>query len=1056
MIPQHILDTINDTPIYEVGKKLNLDLKKAGVNYRCNCPVHNENTPSFVVSPAKNICKCFGCGEGGGPIQLVMLVEGKPFREAALWIAKEFNIQMPKQDLSPEEKQQYSQREQIIVTNQAALKYFIISSKQANSIITKRWDQNQQQLWNIGFAPEQWQGLEEWAQKNGISKKALIEANLLSESKGRTFDFFRNRIMFPIHNRYGRIVGFSGRIVGIDDKQPKYINTPENPAFDKGSTLFGLFHAQKEIRNQDNIFLVEGQPDVIKMHAVGAENTVAPLGTALTNDHLTEIKRYTQNITFVLETDKAGIAAVKKNGSNAIKQSFTVSVLALPEDGNKNDPDSFFNDKAHFKNYSSEHTESYIIWYAKRMLTTETIPGKRQKTITEICELLALISDDSNLEYHLENLKKLESPKSIWTKGVKAARERNQAKETAKKLKGSSSKDLFDKYGFIEENNQIYFSTKNGTVRGANFTLKPLFHVASITNSKRLYLMKNENNYEQIVELNQEDLIALSKFRKAVESRGNFIWEAGEAELIRYKRYLYEQTDTCFEITQLGWQKEGFWAWGNGIFNGQFHQTDKFGIVPHGEKNWYLPAFSKIWEGEKEQFQFERNFIFRQGSDIELFDYAELFLKVYGDNGVVGLCFLFAALFRDIIVGTTHNFPILNMFGPKGAGKSEMGISLMSFFSRRNKAPNLNNSTVPAINDAISQSCNALVHLDEYKNDLDYTKIELLKGIYDGTGRTRMNMDRDKKRETTAVDSAVMVSGQEMPTVDIALFSRLLFIAFHKTTYTQEEKKNFEMLKAIDEEGLSHLTQELLSKRGVFKKHWIDNYNDISKVFQNDLQGEIVEDRIFRNWIILASVFKTVEPLVKMPFNFSHVKNICLDGIKVQNGETRRNNELSNFWNLVEYLVKDGLIENEVDFYIKRVTSLTTDRIKSAKYTEEKAILILNHTKVFQLYRKHGKVSSEKILPLPTLQYYLMNSKEFLGIKKSQAFKNRDAITKTISEVTDGYGNRKTKYQVTNAYVFDYEPIGISIDYILSADNDEEDENNSKVVDTHDKDKLPF
>ena len=200
--------------------------------------------------------------------------------------------------------------------------------------------------------------------------------------------------------------------------------------------------------------------------------------------------------------------------------------------------------------------------------------------------------------------------------------------------------------------------------------------------------MKNENGYTQIIELNQEDLIALARFRKAVESRGNFIWEAGETELIRYKRYLYEQTDTCFEITQLGWQKEGFWAWGNGIYNGQFSKVNDYGIVTHKNKNWYLPAFSKIWEGEKEQFQFERNFIFRQNNDIEFFDYAELFIKVYGDNGVIGLCYLFAALFRNIIVHTTNNFPLLNMFGPKGAGKSEMGISLMSFFSQRNKAPN--------------------------------------------------------------------------------------------------------------------------------------------------------------------------------------------------------------------------------------------------------------------------------------------------------------------------------------------------------------------------------
>jgi len=1056
MIPHHTLDTISDAPILEVAKKLNLDLKKAGVNYKCNCPAHNENTPSCVFSPAKNMYKCFGCGVGGGPVQLVMVCEGKPWIDAVKWIAKEFNINIPREDLTDEQKQQYTQREQIMVTNQSVLKYFALNGAAEKANIQNRWDDKQVQLWNIGFAPDSWQGLVDWAQKNGITRKALLDAKLITESKGRTFDFFRNRIMFPIHNRYGRIVGFSGRIVGLDEDSPKYINTPENPAFDKGKTLYGLFHAQKEIRNYDNVFLVEGQPDVIKMHAVGAENTVAPLGTALTLDHLTEIKRHTKNITFILETDTAGIKAVIKNGTMAVKEGFFVSVLYLPEDGEKNDPDSFFSDKAHFFSYSKDHTESFILWFAQRKLLNETNPGNKQKYIKEICELLAFVEDPSTLEDHLAQLTRIDGPKSKWNKGIKAVKKKEEEKKVEEKIKKSSSKDLFDKYGFIEENNQIYFSTKNGTVRGANFTLKPLFHVASIVNSKRLYLMKNENGYEQIIELLQDDLIALSKFRKAVESRGNFIWEAGENELIRYKRYLYEQTDTCFEITQLGWQKDGFWAWGNGIFNNTFHPTDDFGIVAHEGKNWYLPAFSKIWEGEKEQFQFERNFVFRTNGTISLYDYAILFEKVYGNNGIIGLCFLFSALFRDIIVKTTHNFPILNMFGPKGAGKSEMGISLMSFFARRNKAPNLNNSTVPAINDAISQSCNALVHLDEYKNDIDYTKIELLKGIYDGTGRTRMNMERDKKRETTAVDSAVMMSGQEMPTVDIALFTRLIFIAFHKTTYTQAEKKNFEELKALDEVGLSHLTHEILSKRDSFKKHWLDNYNEISKKIQKELLGEVIEDRTFRNWLILASTFKTIEPLLKLPFNYDFVEKVCVQGIITQNQESKKNNELSNFWSLVEYLVKDGLIENEIDFYVKRVSKLTTDKIKDAKWNEEKTILILNHTKVFQLYRKHGKVASEKILPLPTLQYYLMNSKEYLGLKKSQAFKNRDAITKQISEQTDNGGNKKTKYQVTNAYVFDYDGLNISIDYILSAENEPNDEGELQVADIKDKDNLPF
>ena len=1064
MIPQEIIDKISDLPILDVANKLGVSPKKAGVNYVCHCPAHNEKTPSFTISPAKNLCKCFGCGVGGGPVQLVMLQEKMEWLDAVKWLAKAFNISIPKRELTAEEKQQYSYREQIMITNQAVLKYFTSNVKgEALKYISKRWDNDSIKQWGIGYAPDDWQGLENWAQKNGITKEALVKANLLTESKGRTFDFFRHRVIFPLHNRYGRIVGFSGRYIGDDPKQPKYLNTPENPAYNKSEVLYGIFLAQNEIRKQDNVFLVEGNPDVIKMHQVGAKNTVAPGGTSLTDEHLQEVKRHTSNITFVLETDNAGIKAVIKNSFAAIKQGFFVSVLALPEDGEKNDPDSYFESKPQFLGYSAEHTESFIVWYAYRILSTETNPGKRNKTVRDICELLAHLSDESTLENHLEHLKKLESPKSIWTKGVKAAKERNQEKEIEQNVKKSSDKDSFDKYGFIEQGNIILFTTKNGLSRAANFTLKPLFHVASITNSKRLYLMKNENGYEQIVELNQEDLIALSKFRKAVESRGNFIWEAGETELIRYKRYLYEQTDTCFEITQLGWQKDGFWAWGNGIFNGEFRKTDGFGIVSHNNINWYLPAFSKIWEGEKDHFQFERNFVYRTDGNISLYDYANLFYKVYGNNGVIGLCYLFAALFRDVIVKTTHNFPLLNMFGPKGAGKSEMGISLMSFFARRNKAPNLNNSTVPAINDAISQSCNALVHLDEYKNDLDFTKIELLKGIYDGTGRTRMNMDRDKKRETTAVDSGVMVSGQEMPTVDIALFSRLIFIAFHKTTDNQEEKKNFEALKEYDEIGLSHLTHQILANRDAVKKNWLDNYNETSRVFQEKLQGKLIEDRIFRNWLILATTFKTLESKLKLPFNYADVEDICVNGVIAQNYQTASSNELSNFWTTIDVVVSNGMLRWNVDFVVRHTTKLNTDKINS-HWPEGKLILFINHTLALDYYVKHCK---SKVLPKETMLYYLKNSREYLGAKAKHKFYKWNHDIKGFATKLDGSKQPK----VTNVLCFEYSPLGLNIHEANPYTDDDSDINDNETSANKDaqqvlplnpkqesdnKDELPF
>lgn len=1063
MISQDIIDRINDLPILDVCQKIGLEVKKKGVNHQANCPFHNEKTGSFVVSPGKNIFKCFGCGEGGGPIKLVQKYEKKDWIESVKFLAKAFNIDIPREPMTEEQTREYKEREVLTTVNEACQKYFLENlTGNALDYVKSRWDNKSIEQWGIGFAPDEWHGLDEWSRKNALKRDALINAGLLSQNdEKKVYDTFRNRIMFPVHNHYGRIIGFSGRILG--DGLPKYINTKETASFIKNQALFGIFLAYKSIREKGFAYLVEGGPDVIKMHHVGAENTVAPLGTSLTENHLIELKRYCKSVCFVLETDDAGIKAVIRNAKMAVKLGFTVSVLALPEEFEKtgervkHDPDSFFRTKEQFQKYIKENTHDFIIWYSTRTLNTGD-QNNRAKAIDDICELLAKQSDKGTLEYYLHNLSAMVKPKRMWVQKVQALTKDTEVKEEKQRIPKSIDSEHFDMYGFYEEDNQVFFATKSGISRGSNFTLKPLFHVASVTNSKRLYLMTNYKGFQKTIELNQEDLIALSKFRKAVESHGNFLWELGENELNRYKRYLYEQTDTCYEISQLGWQKEGFWAWGNGIYNGNFTEVDSYGIVKHNGKNWYLPAFSKIWDDEKDQFQFEHNFIFKSNDKISLYDYAKQFVKVNGNNGIIGLSYLFSALFRDIIISTTRNFPILFLFGPKGSGKSQMGESIMSFFIAdviKNKAPNLNNSTISAINHAISRTCNAITHLDEFKNDLDLIKIELLKGIYDGTGRTRMNMDKDKKSETTSVDSAILVSGQEMPTVDIALFNRLVFLAFHKTMYTEAEKKDFEKLKAIEEQGLTHLTNEILAKRDLFKKHWLDNYNEVSTKLQNELRDSKIEDRTFRNWLIVASTYKTIEPILKLSISYSEVEKICVEGILSQNTETKRNNEVQNFWNMVEYFVKDGLIENEVDYYIKRVRAVKTDKI-DAEWVEEKTILILNHTKVFQLYRKHGKLSSDKILPLPTLTYYLQYSKEYLGIKKSQAFKNRDAVTRQISEGTDSTGLKKTKYQVTNAYVFLYEPLNISIDYILSTDDVQNKTDFSEVIEDEVKDNIPF
>ena len=303
--------------------------------------------------------------------------------------------------------------------------------------------------------------------------------------------------------------------------------------------------------------------------------------------------------------------------------------------------------------------------------------------------------------------------------------------------------------------------------------------------------------------------------------------------MTKLKSFLYEKTETAIEITQLGWQRSGFYAFGNGVFyNGQWLQTDEYGIVRIKEVgNFYLPSNSKIYRDDVKLFVFEKQFVHLNLSSVTIPDFTSQLFKVYGDNGRVGFCFYLATLFRDVVTSTSANhwFPILNLFGPKGSGKSELGHTLMSLFTISYTAPNIQNSTPSALNDTVAAAANALAHIDEYKNDLDVKVLEFLKGLWDGTGRTRMNMDLDKKKETTAVDAGIILSGQEMPTADIALFTRLIFLQFPKSEFSAEEQRQYKRLMEMRQLGLTHITIEILRQRRTMEHSWAQTFSDVQK-----------------------------------------------------------------------------------------------------------------------------------------------------------------------------------------------------------------------------------
>lgn len=1052
MIPQETIDRILSTVQIEEYISKDISLKPAGVNRTGCCPFHKEKTPSFSVSPAKGIFKCFGCGEGGNVIQYLQKRDNMTFPEAVKHLARQYNIAFEEREQTPAELEAQYLRESIYAANDAANKFFIAQLKQAEmpkKYVLSRWSEKIIDGAQIGYAPKEWSALKDHLLKQQFTKDVLFAAGLISTSEKALdyFDVFRDRITIPIRNKNGQIIGFTARIYKVADKEAKFINTKETVIFHKGSNLFGIHEAFREACRTDKIYLAEGAPDIIRLQGVGVANSVAPLGTALTNEQILQIKRCTKNVIIIPDADDAGMKAAVTNGKEMFRLGLNVTVVPLDEEKGK-DADAQFQTIVDFQNVVDTNSQDFIMWWSSQVISGIVNESEKVSGIGEICDLLACSEDENIVDSYIESLSKTFKPRKIWTAKLTEARAKRQA-ATIKKVNKDENEN-FGKHGFFVKNNSYYGQTSRGAAtKWSNFTMEPLAHVKGV-NSKRLYRIKNEYGYEQVIEVKQEELVSLQKFRIRTESMGNFLWEGGEVELHRLKRFLYENTLTCEEITQLGWQKRcDFFAWGNGAFDGEkFIKVNDIGILNVGDRHFYLPAFSKIFDNDPQLFQFERKFVHVQTNGISLYDYSTQLISVFGDNAKIALCFLFATLFKDIVIRQTGAFPILNLFGPKGTGKSELGHSLTSFFSPKSTPPNINNTTIPALAEAVAQVSNSIVHIDEYKNTIEMDRREFLKGLWDGTGRTRMNMDRDKKRETTTVDCGVVLSGQEMPTADNALFSRLVFLTFSKCEFSEEERKTFEALKLVEKRGLTHITNEILRNRKAFEVSFPSEYIAASADMTARLDGYIIEDRTFKNWITVVATMRTIAPMLNIPFNAGDIADIATKGIVDQNSKTKQNNELSGWWSTVENLVRLNKVIVDVDFKIKS----SMQSIPLVGYNNKvdvdvtKRYLLLQFNNIVPEYLKECRNTGAKQLPKDSLQYYLENSEEYVGKKKAERFKKllyqNSTATKTVGISSDG--GAKYACAVTTCMVFDYDMIaeryGISIDETYYNENDVDNE----------------
>ena len=1086
MIKEECIDKINSQSIVDVVSDY-VDLKKSGVNYKGLCPFHSDKSPSFYVSPTKNICKCFSCGEGGGPIQFVMKHECVSFHEAAVMLGKKFNIEIEedKRELTPKEVEEQRNKESMQVIYNHVQKFYrewfhkdTPEAKAARDYAINRWGQEKVEEWEIGYAPSGSKLFFDYIKKKGLSWELCKAAGLIAEDEERhqEYAFFRDRVMIPVRDRWGNIINYTARTLSEDKDKAKYLNGKDSLLFHKSNVLFGLNTAMTTGAREERFYIVEGGPDVIKMQSIGVLNTVAPLGTALTKDHLKLLKRFNPKLCFIPDADKAGIEAVLKNGRTAMEEGFRVTVKEIPpeikKDDNgviiskkKQDADSFFKKEEDVRNLEEQ---DFVLWYAGirieqvKASDAETSMGEAVK---DICDVLILERNDYTQKVLFDALVRQHSGhKGMWKNAVneaKARRLEERAKETEKK----SGIDLL-KYGFYEQHNCYWSRDDEGSEKQwSNFKLKPLYHILDVVDSRRLYEITNVDERTRILELTPEELVSLPKFQVKVESIGNFLWKCGMPELMKLKTFLYDMEETALRVRQYGWQRAGFWAFGNGcIYENEWYPADNMGIVHLHDvekkmDNYYLQGASQIYSEDTSYFTFERQFIFPSShSSMPFPEVATLMAEVFGDNAKIGICYLLASLHRDLITSYTVNFPILNLFGPKGSGKTELGITLMRFLTIGDKPLNLRNTTGPGLSQVLSLAANSLVLLDEYKNSLDMRIVEIIKGAYDGVGRSRMDMDRGKQIERTPVDCGVIVCGQEMPTLDIAMFTRMIYLPTSITVHDREAKDKFNHLSDIRKLGFQHLTMQILSHRANFVSSFYDVYNDVSDEVCDEIENEEVEDRLWRNWAVLLTSYKILRAPLELPFEYEEIKRLCIEGIKRQNREVTSNNELGNLWGTMNTLFDQGKIFADCDFKIKYVRKIKTS-IGLREFKELHPVLLLRMTNFESQYKQLAQREGEKkiIMDKDSIRYYLTTCNAYMGEKKSERYTvMRDGVPVTTPvpamdsmgrPMLDGLNNQVMKhvpvYKDGRFLCFDYKMLhdrfGLRLE-TFTANGDENDE----------------
>lgn len=1047
MISQTTIDQVRDLSLVSViGKHVNL--KKKGANYEGLSPFTDEKTPSFIVSESKGIYKCFSSGKGGNnPIKFVQELTGRSFPEAVRDLANDHGIAIEEEDTQRAEAyaKKVENNQKLEDLNVWALDIWQQKAKEIKDPIF-RCNKETMEVFGLGFAPAG-NILKGAAVDAGKNTLKLKEVGLLKENeKGFVFDFFQQRIIFPIYNHRNQLVGFGGRDVSekLPDtkhnpkfKPTKYLNSPQSALYNKKGELFGIHLAKDEIRKKNYAIITEGYYDVIAAHENGLTNTVAPCGTAFTDEQCELLARFCTRLVFVFDGDKAGKEALNKAIPIALKHNFQVDYIFLPDNMDLwdmsyqepagNEMHAEFQEAPYdfINQFAEDAVAQKINEYWGENVELLSIPERAQAR-EKTSELLSLLNDEKLRNTYIKEYAKLYNitVTDFKTDVIDIRKDRFEAEGPDKlvKLPDGVDRDEFQQFGFYGlvngKKTGYYFYDGQKFTAKTNFTIRPLFHIYGSDN-KRLIEITNGRN-KGILEMPSKNFVSIQAFKETMYNEGNYITvNFTGLHLDKINSMLAERFPKCYELKNLGWQPEGFWAFADGVVEGEnFVKTDEYGITQHQGQHYFLPAFSKVTEhmrDEDDSYKDQKQMKMKK-SDISFKQWATLMAKVHeGENGKYGIMYLLAALFRDHIIGITKEFPTLFGIGPVETGKSYMGLSLHMLFYGQDVPVDLNNVSPVGLTRRLSQLRNGVLALEEYRNDLDHKIFQPLKGLYQGLGRDVGVKSNDNKTAKNPITVSPYISGQYLPTRDDnALFTRAIVLYFTRKVreLTQEQKQLGQQLMEYQNTGLSHILVEILKYRELVESTWYIKYNEVVLELKEALHKKKnnFSGRLMQIFAIPLSMLKLLEDKLPLGFTYNDIKADAINKIMEQSNHISGSDASAGFWKTVEYLYESNQLTSGHDFTIQSPVELKLRYPGNEVKTEAmggRRVLLIRLSRIHPLYLEaHRKQQGETGVDSTTLKHYFKTSRAWIGSVRSYSFETGESSAyafdyKILKEITE-------------------------------------------------------